>query len=91
MVGSSHNDGGRPSARCPGDFRLWKLPGEARGSPLTTGLPPQGRRGVNVTAQGGYPKNAHPTIAKTGNNTVPDHAMKAKKLGIAIPRSTAMA
>jgi hypothetical protein len=36
-------------------------------------------------------KYSHPTKANAGSSTTPDHPMKAKKLGIAIPRSTAMA
>jgi len=40
---------------------------------------------------GDYLKYAHPTIVKTGSRAALDHAVKAKKLGIAIPPSIAMA
>jgi hypothetical protein len=36
-------------------------------------------------------KNSQPTIANTGTSTSTERAVKAKKLGIEMPRSTAMA
>ncbi len=69
-------------------------------SPRDAGAPrPQPARLSGVSGRGGatfasattQPKYNHPTRANGGNRTAPDHAAKAKKLGIAMPRSTAMA
>ncbi len=55
------------------------------------GLARKERAARPAAAAASQPKYSHPTTVKTGSRTAHDHPVKAKKLGIAIPRSTPMA